>query len=204
MEGVLSGVYGLSDDAVFTRGLHRGEPVVYHFDGTEWRAVETAGHVVGMHGAGPELLFAVGHQGLVARWNGSDAFEPVDCGATGTLCDVHVESADEVYACGPDGDLVHGTTDGLEPVLRHGVGLTCITRWREAVWVGAGDGLYKLHGDRLVVAKDNLRPIGFDARGELLITESTHLVSTVDGEAYTGIPLSTFVKVARNRSPSWR
>ncbi|MFK7989805.1 MAG: hypothetical protein AB8I08_27550 [Sandaracinaceae bacterium] len=204
LEGVLRGVYGLSDDSVFTWGLHRGKPVAYHYDGSEWRPVATTGHIVGMHGASPDLIFAVGQKGYVARWNGSDAFEPMSSAATGTLSDVHVESADEIYACGPDGELVQGTTHGWEPVLRHELALHCITRWRDVVWVGGLDGLFKLEDDKLVVAKDNLKPIRFDARGELLITQPTYLVSTLDGVAFSGIPLLTFSQVAASRPPAWR
>jgi hypothetical protein len=196
LDGVLRGIWGLSDDCVFAWGMHAKAPVAYHYDGTEWRSVASPGYVVGMHGMAPDQVFAVGQKGLVARWNGVDGFDAVTSPARGTLSDVAVVSGDEIYACGADGELVRGTAQGWESVLRHSAPMRCVAAWGGRVWVGADDGLHCLRDGALEVIKPKLRPIRFDARGELLITQPTDLVSTKDGESFTGIPVIGFVRLS--------
>ena len=204
LDGVLRGVWGLSDDCVFTWGLHAKSPVAYHWNGSEWRKVHSPGHIVGVHGADRDLIVAVGHNGLVARWNGVDGFDAMTSAARGTLSDVHVVSEDEIYACGPDGELVRGTVHGWEAILKHPRSLHCVTAWGEKVWVGGSDGLFTLSAkDTLDAIKPNLQPLRFDSRGDLLITQPTALITSNDGATFTGIALATFSGLAASRAPGW-
>lgn len=204
LEGVLRGIWGVDDDCVFAWGLHRRQPVAYRWDGADWRSVTAPGHMVGVHGVSRDLVVAVGQRGLIARWNGADGFEAVTSPAKGTLADVHVVSKDEIYACGPDGELVQGTLHSWELLLEHERPLHCVAKWKDAVWIGAGDGLHQLKDGALELLKDNIPAIRFDARGDLLMAVPHVLAHTRDGVKFQGIPLKTFVGASRGKPPSWR
>jgi hypothetical protein len=204
LEGMLRGIWGLEDDFVLTWGEHRGEPVAYRWNGSDWRQVATPGHIVGVHGVSRDLVYAVGQRGLIARWNGADKFDAVTSPAKGTLADVHVVSEDELYACGPDAELLQGTVRGWELLLEHERPLHCVAKWRDAVWIGAADGLYQRVDQGLVSIKDNISVRRFDARGELLMTIPHLLARTQDGVKFEGIPVKSFANLSRPKPPSWK
>lgn len=204
LEGVLRGVWGLSDDHVFVWGLHDRKPIAFHWDGSEWREVGSPGFILRAHGSAPDLVYGVGQRGLIARWNGSTAFESVASPVAGTVSDVFVASEDEMYACTSEGELLQGTVHGWEVLLRHPVGLTCVAKWRDAVWVGAEDGLYQLADEELTMVRPQARPIRFDARGELMITEPELLTHSLDGVNFRTINLDIIQRLTAHREPTWR
>lgn len=110
---------------------------MYLYDGRRWREIDAPGHVGAVRGIRDDLIYAVGLQGLIARWNGS-AFRVVHNPSDGNLCDVFVASDDEMYACGQDGHLMQGTVHGWEQLLLYDGSLHCVAKWGETVWVGAG------------------------------------------------------------------
>ncbi|MEZ4329386.1 MAG: hypothetical protein R3B40_29420 [Polyangiales bacterium] len=198
----LEGIWGLHDECMFAWG-HGKAPTMFHQDGRGWREVPTPGHVVAVHGTRPDLMFAVGLRGLIARWDGS-AFVAMESPLSSVLRDVFVVSEDELYAVGTQGEVLRGTVHGWEIVTKHRNPLYCVAKWDGRVWVGAGkDGLLGLQGTTLVVEKDNIHAERVDARDTLLITSPNGRVQPVAHPKWFGSPLSTFEKLTAASPPRW-
>jgi hypothetical protein len=202
--GGLSGIWGSAEDSVFVWGTDaKGKPVAFHFNGTDWRPVRVGGTVVAMSGV-DDMIFAVGSRGLIARWNGSDAFVSMESPVSTVLCGVHVLSADEMYACAIEGDVLRGTEYGWERVLRHDRSLACIAKHEDRVWVGAGKhGIYSLQGSTLVLEKENIHATHFDTRAALLATAPDKVAELVAHPKWTGYPVSGIANLATRCPPMW-
>ena len=198
----LEGIWGLSDTCMFAWGAGK-QPTMFHNDGSGWREVPTPGHVVAVHGTSPDLIFAVGLRGLIARWDGS-AFVAMESPLSSVLRDVFVVSEDELYAVGTQGEVLRGTVYGWEQVLKHKNPLYCVAKWGDRVWVGAGkDGLFSLQGAALVVEKENILAERFHVSDTLIATAPNGVVQPVAHPRWTGKPLSGFVALASKRPPQW-
>ena len=204
LDASLSGIWGLRDDLVFSWGMRGSGSVAFFFDGTRWREVAVPGHVAAVHGVNDDLIYAVGLDGLIARWDGS-GFRALDKASDGNLCGVFVVSTDEMYACGLDGDLLTGSVHGWRKLLSVDSGLHCVARWNDELWVGAGEeGLFKLTTDLLEPVKPNVFAERLDARERLLITAPNVIAETSDGVDFVGTVVTAFEELAEYLPPSWR
>jgi hypothetical protein len=139
-----------------------------------------------MHGVAPDLVYAVGREGLVARWDGRKWTKVVTPGR-GVLTDVHVVGEDEMYAVGSGGQLLQGSIHGWAEVLNASGPLFGIAKWKGEVWVAAEEqGVMKLAAPKLVSMKPNIKATGLDARGDLLVSSPAAVAGTADGIAYVG------------------
>lgn len=66
----MNGIWGLDDQHIFAWGGRHGQDCVLRWNGRQWSPMPSPGEVVGMHGLRPDLIYAVGHGGLIARWDG--------------------------------------------------------------------------------------------------------------------------------------
>ena len=136
--GTLAGVWGLHDECVFTWGLRGGANVLYRFDGRTWNELPAPGEILAMHGVAPDLVYAVGRDGLVARWDGRHWTKVVTPGL-GVLTDVFVVDEDEMYAVGSGGQLLQGSIHGWAEVL-NGWPLFSVEKWKERGGRGGARG----------------------------------------------------------------
>jgi len=116
--GALSGVWGSSAEDVFVVGGLPGAGEIYHFDGTNWLAMDVpeVPFLVGVFGFGPDDVFAVGEDGGVAHYDGA-AWGLLVCGTEADLRSVWGAAPDDLWVVG--GDVGVG-----EPVIRHFDGAT--------------------------------------------------------------------------------
>ena len=207
LDANLTGVWGLDDTHVFTWGLGQGSaPVVFSWDGHGWRQIEAPGQIIGqMHGLRPDLVFAVGDSGMIARWDGV-RWTTMASSATGTLTSVFVVSDDEAYACGTDRELLAGSVHGWTKVLDAEVPLYTVARWRGDVYVGASLplGLCKLDGRALVQVAPPIQALDLDARGSLLVATNGYVAESTDGKTFTGRRVESFEDLVRDDPPTWR
>jgi len=203
LAGTLSGIWGLSDDLVFTWGLRGPGTVMYRYDGARWEEIDSPGEVVGMGGLSPKLIYAVGVNGLIARWDGSrwTKAPPV---ARGVLSDVFVASDDEMYAVGPSKQLLQGSVHGWTEMLEGPGPMFGVVKWRGEVWVGAAEhGLMKLEGSKLASVKPNIKAEKLDARADLLVSSPGMIAGTADGSAYTATQVPLVEKLLQGHKPAW-
>jgi hypothetical protein len=201
--GTLAGIWGLDDKSIFTWGLRGSSTVVYRFDGTSWKEVPSPGEIVGMHGISPDLVYAVGRDGLVARWGGK-SWTKVASPARGVLSAVFVAAEDEMYAVGPNTQLLQGSLYGWSEVLEGPGPMFGVAKWRGEVWVGAAEhGLMKLAGAKLVPVKPNIKAEKLDAREDLLVSSPQAIVGTSDAASFRGIPVSGVAEVLEPVKPGW-
>lgn len=203
VDGTLSGVWGLHDELVWVWGRRGDQGVLHRWNGSGFTEEEAPGRIVSMHGISPDLVFAVGYDGLIARWDGT-RWQRMQSPTTGTLSSVFVASPEEVYACGPAKVLLEGSIHGWSELLNHGKTLNCVAKWKDVVWVGAcHEGLFKLEDGALVLHKDSVKPHLLDVRGDLLASCAEAIAYSEDGQAFFGVPLSSFVATTDGVPPTW-
>ena len=204
LEGTLTGIWGLNDAELFVWGRSRGQPIMYRGARDTWARIPSPGPVLAMHGVSPELIFAVGETGLIARWNGS-AWQPMASPSSSVLSSVFAVSEQEVYACGTGRELLRGSAYGWTKVLEHNAPLRAIAKWQDRIWVAAGepDGLSVLENDKLVSLKPKILATRFDARGDLLMSCLQKTAFTKNGKDFWSVPIEPFRKMVEPVAPSW-
>ena len=187
------GVWGLSDDFVLVWGATYEETNhLFRFDGKKWKEMKAPDFDVrAIHGIAPDLLYAVGVGGGVARWDGR-TWKRFPVPTDEVLNSVFVAGPDEIYATGNAGTLLEGSAHGWGKIGESpvsGMPLLAVARWKKDLWVAGGQfGLFKRVGtqNKLKCVKPNLRAVDLDVRGNLLISCEDVIVETADGKAYTG------------------
>jgi hypothetical protein len=203
----LSGVWGLSDECVFAWGRSRpGDWVMFQRSGKGWNEIPCPGEVVRLHGLAPNLVYAVGAGGLLARWNGSQ-WKQVPVDTVETLTGIFVVSPDEYYASGEGGTLLSGGASGCKPRLKWTGPLWDVAKFRDELWL-AGDqsGLLRVKGrtKEVEAVKPNVKALSFDARKELLISCSNMIVGTADGKKFMSAGQSSLEQLTASKEPLWK
>ncbi|WP_224363121.1 hypothetical protein [Hyalangium versicolor] len=198
------GIWGLSDNLVLAWGprIDQQKPSLFRWDGAKWHEWSSPGSIIAMHGVSPELIYAVGREGLIARWDGS-AWHRVPSFTEAVLTGIHVVSQDEMYACGDNG-VMEGSLYGWSEVVDSPGMVVDVVRYQRQIWLaGEDDGLLTLEGPALKEAVPALHATALDARERLVVTTPELLADTVDGKDFRSIPLEAFISGISHRSPSW-
>ncbi|MEM9189072.1 MAG: hypothetical protein AAGF12_07840 [Myxococcota bacterium] len=204
----IHGIWGLSGSYLWVYGVANGEPRLAFFDGRSFSLTESPGRIHHLHGLSTDFVYAVGADGLIARWNGS-RFSRVLSPTDTTLSSVHVVSEDEIYACGADDRLLEGSVYGWSEVLAAEGSLFSVRKWNGRVWVagmadGGAAGLYELQRNALSPIDFQLRPTSLRDNGDaLLVSGSYGLAETRDGATFSTLSLRKFSAVVHHRRPLW-
>jgi len=204
VDATLNGLWGLDDEHLFAWGANRGKPVVLRRDGRAWRTDPAPGYFRAMHGVAPDIIIAVGRGGCIARWDGR-AWTAMASPTAEPLSAVHVVSADEMYACGPNGTLLEGSVYGWSRLVDRGPALNCLARCGETLWVGSTtDGLFRLSGGRIDPVEPNLpaRAMHVGTAG-IVLTSASRLSSWNGEEVGAELTLEPFVRATRELTPTW-
>lgn len=203
LAGVLTGIWGLDDECVFTWGVHQSRHVLYRWDGRAWRETTSPGKVVAMHGIARDFVVAVGEEGLIARWDGTQwSRMPSPTGAV--LSAVYCASPDEIFAVGAGRQMLQGSQSGWAHLLEGPAPMFGVAKFKGSVWVGASSaGLMKLEGNRLVAVKPNIKAELLDARGNLLISSPGVIVHSEDGTKFTGTVVDAIAGNLSDVQPAW-
>ena len=201
VDASITGLWGLRSDYVLAWAGYDEE--LFRWDGAAWSPVSfPSGWIRSIHGESDNLLYAVGHSGLVARWNGM-AWTQVPYPDTTLSSVVVVERDDRVFAAGPGGELLEGSSHGLSKLLHHDAPILSLAWWRDELWVGAADGLHKLVDGELLLLKDNIVANNLDGRGDLLIGTYEFAAVTSDGANFTGYPVLDFARTRAGAPALW-
>lgn len=202
----MQGLFALDDRCVMAWGGHGDAQRFFLFDGARFAPIPSPpGRVMAVHGVAPDWVVAVGHGGLVARWDGA-AWHPWPVLTRGTLGAVHVVSADEMYATGPLGAVFEGAKHGWverAPVEGMAVG---VTKWRGAVYVGDPvQGLLRLQGAETVPVELPVWPANLHAgRDALLMVEQDGVAETRDMKEVRRVGAAALEVALRDLTPRWR
>jgi len=186
------GVWGLSDDCVFTWGTEwEGPNRLFRFNGKQWRETPAPGfRITALHGIAPDCLTAVGEFGEAARFH-ANRWQIFPTPVRERLTSVFMVSADQIYAVGAGGSVLEGSSAGWGKIAEgpklptgDGAALRAVAWWQGELWIGGGvTGLWKRVGktNRLESVNKNITAVDFDSREELLIAEEYRITSTRDG-----------------------
>jgi hypothetical protein len=205
LDAQLSGVWGLSDECVFTWVRKGDEHRMFRYDGRQWHPMPSPGDASVLHGVAPDLVYAVGYKGLIARWDGhswTQLQSPVRHNFTGLF----VAGPDEMYATTEHGELLAGTSHGWEKRAKAPGSLLDVAKYKGEVWVAAGEaGLLKLKGttQELEPIKPNIKATAFDVRGNLLITAGHIVAQSEDGVKFLGAGDQVFERECSSEPPMW-
>lgn len=107
LDAALLSVWGSSASDVWVVGSDAGDgPIVLHFDGTEWRQLDTGaeGALWWVSGDGRGSIWMAGDAGLVLRYDiGADTFERMETPSDAQVFGIYPVGLDEVWAVGGDG-----------------------------------------------------------------------------------------------------
>jgi hypothetical protein len=190
------GVFGLDDQHVYIWGSRLGsngdhEYPVMRWDGQQWHELPMPGfRMVAMHGLAPDLLFAVGRNGFVGRFDGS-RWRRFPVPTEEVLVSVFCAGPDEFYACGHLGIVLEGSKAGWGRISENYIEnapLYSVAKFRGDLWIAGGkQGVLRRVGttDRLEVVKDNIGATWLDAREDhLLATCDDFIAGTRDGTSW--------------------
>ncbi len=204
LPSVLAGVWGLDDACVWAWGGLGDDTHTFLWDGASWRAVPSPGRVTAMHGLSPDMVYAVGTDGLIAWWDGG-RWHVIPSPARVTLSSVFVASSDEMYACGPGRRLLEGTAHGWSERLAADAQLLAVACFAGNTWVAGPElGLTKLQRRALAPGPVKLAPSRLDVRGAMLLTCEKLLAETADGVAFRGVDLAPYEALTRGHPKLWR
>jgi hypothetical protein len=202
LQGTLRGVWGLDDRFVLTWGVHRGKELMYRFDGKKWSPMESPGEIYGVHGLSPNLVYAVGLKGLIARWDGA-RWNKVPSPTKAVLSDVHVAGEDEMYAVG-DGVVLQGSLHGWTTATEGASHMFGVAKWKGEVFVGAAqEGLMKLVRNKLVLVDAEIKAERIDARGELLVSSPDAVAVSDDGKDFKKLRVKLIEELYKDHKPEW-
>lgn len=200
----MAGVWGFDDDHVYAWGDSApGQPALYRWDGRRWHDMECPGTIYAMHGIAPDLIYAVGELGMVARWNGH-RWESFYGGTKARLASVFVASADEMYACGVSGVILEGSVHGWVPRLTSGGPFYSIAKFANRVLVAGGyHGLLELDGVRVETLTADVVAEKLEARGQLILSCPKSIYVTTDFVDWRGLPVDQLEPLVGHRPPAW-
>ncbi|WP_342378044.1 hypothetical protein NVS55_01780 [Myxococcus stipitatus] len=190
----LNGVWGLDDDFVLAWGAtFEGTRHVFRYDGKKWKELPAPDFEVrAMHGLAPDVVYAVGVGGGIARWNGK-TWKTFPSPTDEVLNSVFVADEDEMYATGGSGSLLEGSAHGWGRIAEGpvpGMPLLGVAKWKKGLWVAAGQfGLLKRVGsqNKLECIKPNLWSVDLDARKNLVVSCRDRISESADGKAFASV-----------------
>lgn len=205
------GVWGLDDQHVYIWGTGKDaagnfEHPVARFDGQRWQRMPAPGFVVSkMHGIAPDLIYAAGWRGGMARWDGR-AWNVLPMPTGEVFSDVFVAGPDEMYATGHNGSLLEGSASGWGVITRtvdDRFPYTCVAKLGDQLWVGGGKmGLFRRKGktNELELVKPNIRAGSMESRtGSLLITADNMIAGTSDGVGFRAAAIDMLFNLTNTR-----
>lgn len=207
LPAVLMGVWGVDDGCVFAWGGAREHDRMFRWDGRRWLEMPSPGGVVALHGLAPDLVLAVGRDGLLAQWDGH-RWWTIAVPVRETLSGVWVAGSDELYASGQEGTLLEGSGWGWDVIARHAGPLHAVAKWRDELWLAAGsDGLLRRHGrtNRLAPATGSVRmATSLDARDRLVVGCRDEVAETADGVRWSVMASHALARARAGQEPLWR
>jgi hypothetical protein len=202
----LEGVWGIDDSFVMAWGRRKGAPHAFRWDGSgTWHEIpEPPGLVLAAHGIAPDLVYVVGQDGMIGRWDGS-RWHRTASPVQSNLVDVFVASQDEMYAVSSDGRLLEGSINGWSHMLDRGDSLDCIAKWNGKIWVGSQfDGIFELQKKKLVSVKPAVKATNLEARGPVLLASTPGFIgSTTNGKTYNIHFRKGLEPVFAGKDPAW-
>jgi hypothetical protein len=202
----LAGITGVDDRFVIAWGDGKnGQPAMRRFDGLVWSEMPAPGPVRALR-AFDRDLFAVGENGLVARWEGSGWVTWK--GRRGqSLRALARPSAGELYAGGVDG-IGRSTPGAWEQVAEPDFDVEALAWFEGALWIGAREaGLFRASESALTRVRSadvELEPIGLEGAERLLIVSESSLADTEDGASFRKLSTASVLPLVADAAPLWR
>lgn len=204
LDMALAGIFGVDDRCVIAWGDGKnGKRAMRRFDGEVWRDMAAPDGMQGARAFGRDL-FAVGEDGLVARWDDGSwvrykgrygqSLKALARGATG-----------ELYVGGMDG-LARSTPAAWEQLAEPDFDVEALAWFEGALWVGARKAglLVEREGALSRIGPPELEPIGLEAGARLLVVSESSLADTEDGVSFRSLSSATVLPLLADAAPLWR
>lgn len=197
----LDGIWGLDDKFVLAwAGSFEGKNYLFFFDGKKWKELPAPEFAIrAIHGLDRDLIYAVGEDGGVARWDGGQ-WKQFPTPTDEILLSVFIAGPDEFYATGSAGTLLEGSSQGWGKIASAPAPrgpLLAVAKWNDELWVAGGrKGLFKRDGkkNKLKLIKPNAKANSFDVGEKLVIGCEDFIAQTSDGENFEAAGAGALLK----------
>ncbi len=186
----LTWIWGWDDDAIFACG--RGGAIV-RFRAGLWEPFDdnVEGNLYGLHGSGPNDLYAVGEAGRIFQSDGTRWRRVATRESRGVLNAVLCRSKDKVYLCGQGGALFEGAGTTWSRVDAGDRDFFALAIFKEKLYLGAGDGgLYTYDSGNVQLMKDNIVSYGLGSSSAYLAAAGNDEAARYDGAQWDAIGYS--------------
>src|SRR5262249_18185108 len=124
--------------------------------------------VTSVHGVAPDVVYAAGYDGKLARWNGR-AWRSLQTPTGEPLNQVFVASEDEVHACAKQ-VVVGGPPAKLEIVVENERAyFTGVAKWKGDLWMAAGGSPWRRTAAGTAQIEVPIEAWSLEARENLII-----------------------------------
>lgn len=187
---LVENVWGLSDECIFAwagpvlKRYENNPAVTWFFDGNAWRTLYAPGRIHVVQGTSRDLIFAVGYEGLIARWQDS-AWQVMQSPAPLSFEFLQVIDANKVYAAASMGYILEGSIYGWSLLAKHEHQIFGLVKWQDRMLVATKDaGFLALEGNQLVPFVEHLRASLVHAGQSLMWVTTSGVMETVDFESF--------------------
>lgn len=174
------GVWGLSDALFFAWGFDGKQQVVARIEGEQVTVLAAGGSIVAMDGCSPDLIYAVGEDGLVLRLDG-DVIHRIPVHERASFNCVEVRSDASVIASTRSGQVWQGSVHGLSPLLPGYSAMNAVATWNgDVIAASDPDGLHRFDRTQWDPIATPDQPIDVYAKETLVLTGPKVLADTTD------------------------
>ncbi|RZO60829.1 MAG: hypothetical protein EVA89_12720 [Sandaracinaceae bacterium] len=202
----LHGVWGVSDDRYYVWGRGAWGPFIWAaVDGQFQQMPAPPGYITTLRGTSPDLLYAAGRRGLLAKWDG-ERWTKIELHVLRDLTGLSAGEPNDLWATTESGKLFEGTQHGWALRAQFDGPLFDVVRWAGDVWVAAGRrGLLKLRGKTNMFESraPDVAAISLSPGADLLAVGEDSLAVSRDGVEFQIVCRHALRSHRQGRPPRW-
>lgn len=209
VSGVLSGIWGLSNELVYAWGFDYENSYVHLWNGTSWNDLPGfEGRISQIHGSDKDNIYATTFSGEIYYYD-NNQWKRAEHPECESLAGIFVKDTDRVYAYGKQGCLLEKSKGGIFEKKELGdefnkENFQKMGYFDGSYWISSNVALYVLNDGKLE-KKDDVAAISIESRNDLLFCSETDLYG-VNAETKGGFKINVdkIKQLTSDYDPMWK